>query len=157
MQSLIFAAGDFVNKTGREVYATDGDGVIFLGDIRPGPFDSVPTSDFISGSFPDKVLVNLQDEDGDRLWRTDGTLLGTQPITNSANPSSDEAQIGDRLFYRALVPDPDGGAPDPVLFVSDGTEGGTERVDGVPPSVRWLGRYDDDLLVKVLGEEEGGR
>jgi ELWxxDGT repeat protein len=68
-------------------------------------------------------------ETADRLWITDGTAAGTQPVRSfgdapgSSGPQ-EQAALGGKLIFSALATD----ASLPSLFASDGTAGGTRRL-----------------------------
>lgn len=140
---------DFVDSDGRLYYAAEGNDAagydLFVYDHVGQPVHL----DFIEGDiFPralipfgnGEVIFNAENEFGRELWRSDGTLAGTQMITD-LYPGEMDGVFGtgapgesfyvwqDSLIYFAGA-DGVNAAGEFVyeLFVSDGTEAGTELV-----------------------------
>jgi ELWxxDGT repeat protein len=114
--------------TGWEPWVSDGTpgGTRLLLDIRPGPCSSAPRG-FV-GADGQLFFWLWSGESGRELWRTDGTAPGTRLVAGLAPDTNPEVNAGavavdSRLFFVS------GGAP----WVSDGTPGGTFRMDSPGP------------------------
>lgn len=75
--------------TGVELWRTDGTpaGTVLVRDIRPGSASALGTgseSTWSLRSLPGVLLFAADDNLGDEVWRTDGTTVGTVPVTNIA-------------------------------------------------------------------------
>ncbi|MBZ0111144.1 MAG: hypothetical protein K8J08_01655, partial [Thermoanaerobaculia bacterium] len=160
--NVFFVADD--GQHGCELWATDGTagGTVRLTDAVAGPSDGLSTWD--RDLFPlDNLLLFWS---GDVLWRSDGTPIGTQPITtipvnNFAtyiNPSRGPKAFDGRLYFSGW---------DVVhgweLWATDGTAPGTELVADLRPGVEgsypeifveheavfWFGATDQDAVMRV--------
>jgi ELWxxDGT repeat protein len=132
---LYFEANDGVN--GRELWVTDGteSGTQLIKDIRPGTSSSYISSVVKLGS---RLYFSADDGiNGDELWVSDGTESGTQLVKN-IQPNSDNVYgsrpddltvINDKLFFTA-----NDGVNGKELWVSDGTESGTQLVKNIQPN-----------------------
>jgi ELWxxDGT repeat protein len=132
---LYFEANDGVN--GRELWVTDGteSGTQLIKDISPGTRSSY-ISDVVKLS--NKLYFSADDEiNGDELWVSDGTESGTQLVKN-IQPNSENVYgsrpddltvINDKLFFTA-----NDGVNGKELWVSDGTESGTQLVKNIQPN-----------------------
>jgi ELWxxDGT repeat protein len=115
--------------TGREVWASDGTaaGTRLVEDILPGPDGSNPEQ---LTALENAVLFAASDGvHGKELWRTDGTAQGTLLVRDlRSGPASAFpnflTRVGDRIYFQAL--DASGAS----LYMSDGTEQGTQAVPG---------------------------
>jgi ELWxxDGT repeat protein len=136
-ERVVFSASE--GSHGREPWVSDGTagGTLPLGDLRPGGESSI---EFFGGfaAGDDRALFFADDgTGGSEPWTTDGTPGGTLPL-GDLNPgpdpsflpfydvmSSDRRLIaGGLAYFRAFVP-----ATGIELSVSDGTPGGTRRID----------------------------
>jgi ELWxxDGT repeat protein len=128
----------FVSGYGTELHVSDGSlgsGSLVL-DIRPGStgaWSSPQTVALGSG-----IVFNANDgsSDGEELWYSDGTALGTYALsgTGTAIGALDFSNIvqmvvvGDQVFFEAFR-----GDVGFELFVTDGTEAGTRLVTDLVP------------------------
>jgi ELWxxDGT repeat protein len=105
-----------------------------LGEPR-GPAGDPLVPQVIGGT----LFFTTDSADGPRLWKTDGTLEGTVPLTAAGLGSSisELTAVDGTLFF--LV----GGA----LWRSDGTSVGTVRVNAPSAYVSWLGSLGGALLI----------
>ncbi|MFN7022122.1 MAG: hypothetical protein ACK4WH_12450, partial [Phycisphaerales bacterium] len=136
------------HNVGYEAFVSSGasgDGAL-LRDIVPGAESSSPV-DFVSLGGR-AVFFASTPETGREPWSTDGTPEGTialgdlNPGAESSRPSSgvpgrllvhaDRANAPLAFFIADVAVD---GQASPVLFQSDGTRGGTQRIDNVVPAV----------------------
>jgi ELWxxDGT repeat protein len=132
-----FAASDETN--GEELWITDGttDGTHLVKDINPGAGSS--DINWIT-RFNDKVVFAASDgTNGMELWISDGTANGTRLVKqihdfgDGSNPTA-FTQINETQFvFRAKSVDSEdhvsgvsGGGPQYWLWISDGTENGTQ-------------------------------
>jgi ELWxxDGT repeat protein len=143
--NLYFASNDGANGT--ELWVTDGteNGTQLVKDIRPN-FEEGS----IQSSFPQNFtelnnklyFTAFDDVNGEELWVTDGTTIGTQLVKdinpgsvdnnygvspNSSNPS-DFTLFNNKLFFVA-----DDGVNGRELWVTDGTTVGTQLVKDINP------------------------
>jgi trimeric autotransporter adhesin len=139
---VLFAADDGVN--GSELWRSDGTaaGTTMVKDINPGNAEDPPDPD---SSDPTQLtvvggtvyFVANDGVTGPELWKTDGTAAGTTLVedinlgTDDDPPSPDGSNIDQMagvngsLFFRA-----DDGTNGPELWKSDGTELGTQIMNG---------------------------
>jgi len=151
----LLAAGDKVffnartpDAAGSGLWVSDGsqNGTFLLREICPEDCRTSP-----------RPLLALRDillftdfASGFRLWRSDGTLAGTYMLSPSPGlfsadaPGVDHAVAGSRLFYAGC----DGSGCG--LWATDGTRGGTRRVDGGSPPV-WLAPAGDRAVFTRQG------
>ncbi|XXF76810.1 HYR domain-containing protein [Myxococcaceae bacterium GXIMD 01537] len=127
---LYFTADD--GESGRELWKTDGTeaGTVRVKDLTPGP----GSSDFRNSPQQRAALGGMvffvvdTPEQGQELWKSDGTEAGTGLVKDIA-PGPDASQpwgltvVGGTLYFTAE--DAAGGRE---LWKSDGTEAGTVRV-----------------------------
>jgi len=114
---------------GTEPWVSDGTGAgtVLLKDVCagacPGIFDN-------PSQFPTAIRVGpivyfvANNGTGARLWRTDGTALGTTLVYTGASTVGDLEDVGGTIYF-AGVPT---GFGTTFLFKSDGTGGGTSQV-----------------------------
>ena len=129
---------------GEELWITDGtvQGTELLKDINPGDVSSSPLYFTASGG---KVFFSAYTESaGQELWVTDGTPLGTRMVTDiyplvtanvpeSSSPDMITAYNG-KVIFRAIDEFSDvEGDPKKYLWISDGTEPGTEFIKEIEP------------------------
>jgi ELWxxDGT repeat protein len=134
---LFFAAAQAAS--GREPWVTDGtaSGTQLLADVCPGSCSSSPQ--FYAG-LGGLVLFGVSPgipilENGQQLWRSDGTRAGTFPLTDLTvtiiTGGASRAPVGvagGQIFFRACPTNP--ATPGCRLWSSDGTPGGTRPVPG---------------------------
>ena len=123
---------------GYELWISDGteSGTSLLKDIFPGTESSLPVN-FTAVKFSgvDGVYFTAVDSDGRELWKSDGTLLGTQKVINL--DGSDDGVSEDFFYSSRIIVYP--GTSNAVfagndangakLFKTDGTELGTSIID----------------------------
>lgn len=152
----LFSADDGV--VGRELWKTDGTsaGTVRLSDLNPGATGSSPTSLQPLGN---RVVFWARTPTA-RLWTTDGTAQGTQPVGAAVTPSVPEGFVtwGDVAFFAGTED-----ASGTELWRTDGTPEGTVRVADLYPG-RGSSRPDQLTLVSPSGpllfsaeEPTGGR
>ena len=101
--------------TGVELWRTDGTpaGTVLVRDIRPGSASALGTGSETAWSLqsvPGLLLFAADDNLGDEVWRTDGTTVGTVPVTNIApGPAAAAITLGPttatgRLLFAATSP-----------------------------------------------------
>jgi ELWxxDGT repeat protein len=146
--SLYFHA--FTEATGSKVFKSDGTaaGTLLLVDTFPGapggPFGPPLPGNFTT--FGDIVLFTATDgQAGYELWRTDGTIAGTQRLIDLHPGVQWSVPVGltpfaGRIFFAAddkVTFDPNGNPFfDRELFATDGTDMGTVRVKDIFPGPR---------------------
>ena len=137
---LYFTADDGIS--GSELWRTDGTeaGTSLVADIN----DLIPQDPFALedslGSFPfgltlfnDEIYFAAQNEDGDELWKTDGTDAGTTLVAD-INPGFADAfpfaltVFRDELYFGATTDE-----LGDELWKTDGTEAGTVMVADIEP------------------------
>lgn len=157
---LYFSAWDETN--GRELWTSDGTeaGTALVKDISPG--DSSSFSNYYYGSSPGFAVADGEiffsaytEEEGRELWKTDGSEAGTT-LVKDINPDvysyyySDEGissrpeqltAVGDQVFFTA-----DDGDNGEELWLTDGTEAGTQLVKNISPSY-----YDSPSQLTAVG------
>ena len=113
---------------GWEPFVTDGTlpGTVALGDLAPDGKSSYPT--FLGVIADGSVLFSADDGTDDRLYRSDGTEVGTYAI-------SDPLVVSDAvIFDGALYFSGHDGTDDYELWRSDGTEVGTGLLVDINPT-----------------------
>ena len=144
---LYFSATD--SQGNRELWTSDGTGAgtQLVKDIYPdsdgaGYVYSSRPRDFIQ--LGDKLYFSARSEVGRELWVTDGTATGTQlvkdinpiepdenePFAESSSFPSYFVEYEHRLYFTA-----DDGITGNELWVTDGTEAGTQLVKDINPSI----------------------
>ena len=128
---VYFVAESESDNTGEELYVTDGTppGTNLVIDLYPGGFDANP--DYLA-SFGDGILFRGRNAtSGNELFYSDGTEAGTRIVadindgTSSSSPVLEEGGLfGDRYLFSAF----ESAGVGRELFVTDGTDAGTERV-----------------------------
>jgi ELWxxDGT repeat protein len=142
---LLFSANDGVD--GRELWVSDGTsaGTKLVKDINPGSDSSL--NSYSGAKFTelnDKLLFTADDGvNGRELWVTDGTSAGTK-LVKDINPSSFEGYYGETypdsssprdftVFNNKLYFVADDGVNGRELWITDGTESGTQLVADINP------------------------
>jgi len=143
---MLFHANDGTH--GQELWQTDGavENTSLVRDIFPGDDDAIVDLSAFYGPFvapTDRHIVLFADspDAGVELWRSDGTEEGTQLVRDVYTQSSSvlgpligitETEVNDeRLFFRAFQ-----NGVGSELFVTDGTEAGTQLVADIFPGER---------------------
>lgn len=110
--------------------------------------DSARPSEFVSIN---STLFFLADSDsGSGLWKTDGTVAGTQQI-KSVNSPSNLTNVGGTLFFAAKDWADDGTSIGRELWKSDGTEAGTVMVKDINQTFHDDGDSSPSSLTNVGG------
>ncbi|SDF03202.1 ELWxxDGT repeat protein [Epilithonimonas hungarica] len=132
---LIFTATDETN--GNELWTSDGTeaGTVLVKDMYPGNGSSY-AFEFVE--FNNALYFRSEDGiHGTELWKTDGTTAGTAMVTDlregefGSNPSYFTV-LNNKLYFNALDGfDYDNGQHGFELWVSDGTEAGTQMVKDI--------------------------
>ncbi len=125
--------------TGRELWMSDGtsEGTLAIRDIRSGTTGSNPSNFRVVG---DLIYFTADDGlTGPELWKTDGTEVGTM-LVREINSNFVEAAVqnltsrGERTVFSAVGDSCESlGCPGWALsglWTTDGTLGGTSRIDG---------------------------
>lgn len=131
---VYFRANDGSN--GSELWQSDGTlaGTNMLVDLNPGSAGSNPVEFTQVGT--DIFFSAYDSTNGRELWKTDGTAGGTQlvkdiaPGLNSSDPQ-DLIAYNNALYFRTSANIADGSGGE--LWVSDGTDKGTEMVKDINP------------------------
>ncbi len=156
---LYFAATDAAN--GEELWVSDGtpEGTRLIKDVNPGTEGSNPCWLTSAGG---KVYFSANDGvHGDELWVTDGTEGGTHLVydiyegTTSSAPQAITA-FGDKVLLFAMDEESEW---DPVrkdgdekwLWISDGTQDGTERIGDTPTKLDFDGTRGCIVVVNGKG------
>lgn len=140
-RALYFAASDATH--GEELWVSDGTpaGTHMVADIAAGAAGSNPQ--WLT-AIDDRVYFSASDGvHGDELWVTDGTPAGTRlvkDIYEGATGSAPRAltALGNKLLFFAMDEESEwepviaGTMDEKWLWVSDGTEDGTERIANTP-------------------------
>lgn len=134
-------------ETGRELWKSDGtpDGTLLVKELVPG-FES-PEPRLLTALGNVLLFFTLTDQNSQeryRLWRSDGTDVGTVPIKEDLIPF-DMTVVGDTAFF--VAQDVDGLG----LWKSDGTEAGTVLVK----EAFWTGQFCSTtplLLLAAAGD-----
>lgn len=132
--NLIFNAVD--GNNGIELWITDGtsNNTEMVKNISPGSVSSVPVG---FTEFDGKVYFTASSDEGREPWVTDGTEGGTHILKDiypggGGTPNNSFAEdftvYDGNLYFRA-----DGGTNGKELWVSDGTENGTELFKDINP------------------------
>lgn len=123
---LIAILAGLLGTVGLIIVLADAPVPILLRDIYPGSPPSNPSSITTVGN---SVFFSAQTaNEGEELWKSDGTELGTQivrdiiPGTGQSNPRH-LAEYNGLLYFAATD-----GSGDEELWVSDGDESGTQRL-----------------------------
>jgi ELWxxDGT repeat protein len=165
---LYFAADDGIN--GRELWRSDATtaGTTLVQDLHRGPGSSEPQDAFVVGS---RLLFFARDGVGHesyRLWATDGTATGSQPLTPPLIPptlaqpvppgpgsfpqpcGAVAVNIGPYAYFRANNDGPW------ELWRTDGTPAGTERVANFVSPPCWLTVFDGRVYFGADGGDGSG-
>ena len=129
---LYFSAG--TEFEGDELWNTDGteEGTMLVADINPGEEGSFPAHLYV---FNDELIFSaVTDSDGPELWKSDGTEEGTDLVKDiheepgvGSFPES-FFEFNDALYFIAADAITSAGTLSSHLFVTDGTQDGTQRV-----------------------------
>ncbi|WP_221657919.1 T9SS type A sorting domain-containing protein [Bacteroides salyersiae] len=137
--SLVFTASS--SSTGEELYICKNDQISLIKDIVPGAEGSNPQWLTVVGS---KIFFTATtSEYGQELWITDGTDAGTMLVKDIYEGATGSELFGltafngkcmffARDFDSELDPIIDSQLAEEWLWISDGTEDGTQRIADVP-------------------------
>jgi ELWxxDGT repeat protein len=141
---VYFDANDGVHGT--ELWRTDGTGpgTELAVDVVPGEGSSSPTGPIVS--VDDKLLFAAGPSDARAVYASDGTPLGTTPITGSDGFPFAFVPAQERAFFRVFS------GTNTALWTSDGTPSGTEEVHRFSESSHCpLSNASPDGTVTVAG------
>ncbi len=139
LEGFIFDLGDLVvfmvddGEHGNELWTTDGTeaGTAMLLDIYPGSFSGIGLSTAYGAKVMDGILYfqGRDEEFGNELWRTDGTVAGTYMVKNIRYQSADSyahefLEFEGNLYFSGNEGWIQGGLGE-ELYTTDGTEEGT--------------------------------
>lgn len=153
---LLFRADDGVN--GRELWRSDGTpgGTIMVRDINPGVGSS--SQDLFDARLVEMdgmafFSANSGDGSGPGLWKSDGTMEGTQQVISDLVPTAFQV-LGSTLYFLQL--DIDGFLSTPHLWKTDGSTPGTELVKSFDGSIeRQLAAVGNVLFFAAHTEATG--
>jgi ELWxxDGT repeat protein len=126
---VFFVADDKIHGT--ELWCTDGTeaGTFMVKDIHPGIDDSDPVQLTVGDSL---LYFKANDGSGYEIWKSDGTSSGTTLLKDIIpNPNASDMYlaslmtVGDSLYFISINTQ---GFDETDLYVSDGTEAGTELI-----------------------------
>lgn len=124
--------GGVLFQSNGEPWYSDGNTIVSLGDLNPGPVISSPRNFLDLGNGTALFVAN--DGGGHQVWRTNGTAAGTVKVGNFANPSSSSSNIGPLTrFGNIAVFKLTSTAFDTEPWRSDGTTSGTYRLADIAP------------------------
>jgi len=128
-----------IDGSGRELWKTNGTlaGTMLVKDINTGP-----SSAFSSNSSNEFAVVNgllvftaTTAADGDELWATDGTLLGTNQVMNIYATASFGSYIADFTPYGSdIIFTAFDAVNGQGLWKTNGTPGGTSLIKDIDPT-----------------------
>ncbi|MEP1095446.1 MAG: ELWxxDGT repeat protein [Cyclobacteriaceae bacterium] len=95
-------------------------------------------------------LFAVVDGEGDDLWISDGTSVGTKKIKD-LNKVDNLTMVGQQLYFAAT----EDYVQDPQLWTSDGTTGGTRLVKDVGKNFSSFTSFNDNLIFSVEIVETG--
>lgn len=135
----IYFVGDDSDH-GNELWVSDGTeaGTGIVIDLATGTSGSYP-----HGMVDANGTLYFIDNDNNFLWKTDGTLEGTLPVSTVNVDSSQLIAVGSKVYFVCDGCDYDGYS-DEELWVSDGTYAGTRMVKDIAP-------YDDSVDSSYFG------
>lgn len=130
---LFFTAEDETN--GRQIWVTDGSDA---GTLRLTDFPASSSGPDHLAAFGDELVFNANDGiNNHQMWFSDGTEAGTRMVLVADLPDSmwgsvpkDFVDMGGTMLFNATST---GLTPDTELWISDGTEAGTEVLHDVRP------------------------
>ena len=129
IERAVLGSGEVVftgrGEGGREPWRTDGDSLVPIVDIMPGPYDSYPHAFSRVG---DLVYFSAFFADAE-LWSTDGTAAGTTGLSSVAHPYTSMTEAYGRAWFAS-----DTEASGVELWESSGTAATTFAHDLVPGS-----------------------
>jgi ELWxxDGT repeat protein len=132
-ENLYFFATDSAN--GNELWKSDGTegGTVLVKDAYAGPSSGVPDNAqglFLESSDSLMFFLGTDGTNGNELWKSDGTTVGTIPVFEDLNPAANSyigspKAINEKLYFTTGdFYDTTGFEP----WVSDGTEVGTRMI-----------------------------
>lgn len=160
-RNLFFAAVDETN--GEELWISDGtpEGTKMLKDINPGKLGSNPQ--WLTPVANKYVFFSADDGvNGEELWMTDGTEEGTKLVKDIYEGSTGSAPqaitaFGNKVLFFAMdeesewSPVIDVKTAEKWLWISDGTEEGSERIGDTPTKLDFDGTRGSIVVVNGKG------
>jgi len=144
-ERLFFTADD--DLSGRELWFTDGiSPPALFADLLPGSIGSMPGE---LTATPSRLYFTAEGSNDDFLWRSDGTLAGSEPILPSG--TSSVIAVGDGVYFRH-----DDGSSGLELWRADAdsVELALDLTPGPDSStIGYVGVIDEKLIFRSLGTE----
>ncbi|MDH5444396.1 MAG: hypothetical protein OEY52_02500 [Gammaproteobacteria bacterium] len=126
---------------GDELWVTDGteEGTHIVVDLDPGDNNSNPTSLVDANG-----TLFFIDGDNWMIWKTDGTLEGTLPVSGLIQPESALFAAGNKVYFVFYHEN-----YEEELWVTDGTFAGTKMVKDINPDGSGVADYEDFLAASI--------
>jgi len=143
---LLFFAED--SQNGRELWQSDGtaSGTSIVKGINPGNADAILSSFNTMTIMGDYAYFSaFEATNGEELWRTDGTELGTTIVTDLWAGSNSSLPRGFTVMNDILYFSANGGVTGTELYRSDGSEAGTYLLKDISSST--FGSSPSDMTV----------
>jgi len=143
---LLFFAED--SQNGRELWQSDGtaSGTSIVKGINPGNADAILSSFNTMTIMGDYAYFSaFEATNGEELWRTDGTELGTTIVTDLWAGSNSSLPRGFTVMNDILYFSANGGVTGTELYRSDGSDAGTYLLKDISSST--FGSSPSDMTV----------
>ncbi len=122
--TLFFQASNGAN--GCELWKSNGAGTVLVKDIHAGTIGSTPSNLQVVNN---QLYFTAYDSVSTRLWKSNGTALGTQVVKDSLRHVTNPVVFNNQLFFVASE-----GLKGFELWKSDGTAAGTTLLKDINPS-----------------------
>ena len=157
---LYFTAGVF-GVSGTELYRTNGTVTELFKEFRPGPDEGLNSSNTFVILNSKLYFFARDNEDGYDLWRTDGTLVGTEKMvdlnSNNAFPKENFLELNGELFF--LMDDPFENTIGHELYKYNENTNAISVVKNILPNtdnsqhITYLTKFDDKLFFSAFSND----